>query len=209
MKVSATSASIAALSVLILVSACLSVAAPVLPTLTPSPVLDTDTPKPTTTPTATSTETPTQVPTETPTETPTKALLSFLMPYDEHAVAQEDIANALAKAGKDGKLVLLDFGSNSCADCLVLSALLEEPAVKPFLEENFHLVKINVGNRDKNLDLSKQYGDPIKKGIPAMVVLAPNGEILASTKDGALAKAGTATAQDILALLKSWVALKP
>jgi thiol-disulfide isomerase/thioredoxin len=130
-------------------------------------------------------------------------------PYDENAVPGEDIANALAESEKDGKLVLLDFGANWCPDCVVLSKLFEDPTVTPFLEENFHVVSIDVGYWDKNLDISEKYGNPIKNGIPAVVVLAPNGEIIASTKDGALANARTATAQDILAYLQIWVAQKP
>ncbi len=130
-------------------------------------------------------------------------------PYNENAIPGEDIANALAESKKDGKLVLLDFGANWCPDCVVLSTLFEDSAVKPFLEENFRVVSIDVGYWDKNLDISEKYGNPIENGIPAVVVLAPNGEIIATTKDGSLANARTATAQDILTYLQTWLAQKP
>lgn len=130
-------------------------------------------------------------------------------PYNESAVPAQDIANALAESEKDGKLVLLDFGANWCPDCVVLSTLFEDPAVKPFLEENFRVVSIDVGEWDKNLDISEKYGSPIDNGIPAVVVLTPNGEVIASTKDGALANARTATPQEILTYLQTWVAKKP
>jgi thiol-disulfide isomerase/thioredoxin len=189
MKVS--TALFAVVFLIILLSGCLLVTTPVPPTLVPSPVplVNTNAPEPTV-------------------ALPTTSVASDA-PYNENAVPSDDIANALAQSEKDGKLILLDFGANWCPDCVVLSTLFEDPAVKPFLEENFHTVSIDVGYWDKNLDISEKYGNPIENGIPAVVVLAPGGEMIASTKDGALANARTATPQDILAYLQTWLALKP
>ena len=141
--------------------------------------------------------------------TPVESPASSGAPYDEAANPQKDIEAALASAQQDGKLVLLDFGANWCPDCVVLSTLFEDPSVQPYLQDHFYVVKIDVGEWDKNLDISQQYGDPIANGIPAVVVLAANGDIIATTKDGALANARTATAQGILGYLERWVAQKP
>lgn len=130
-------------------------------------------------------------------------------PYDRHADAHKDIQTALAEAQTDGKLVLLDFGANWCLDCIVLSHLYDDQTVRPFLDDNFHLVSIDVGNWDRNLDVSQRYGSPIDGGIPALVILTGSGEVVASTKNGALADARTATAREVLGYLKGWVALKP
>jgi thiol:disulfide interchange protein len=143
------------------------------------------------------------------TPNPLSAPVSSGGPYDEAAVPKKDIDAALANAQKDGKLVLLDFGANWCPDCVVLSKLFEDPSVQPYLQDHFYVVRINVGQWDKNLDISQKYGKPIDNGIPAVVVLASNGDILATTKDGALANARTATPQEILGYLKTWVAKKP
>jgi thiol-disulfide isomerase/thioredoxin len=188
---------LAAVFLIIALSSCLLVAAPaatsmpptLLPSLTPSPFPLANTLEVTSVPPATSAVSES--------------------PYNENAAPADDIANALAESEKDGKLVLLDFGANWCPDCVVLSTLFEDPAVKPFLEENFRVVSIDVGYWDKNLDISEKYDNPIANGIPAVVVLAPSGEMIASTKDGALANARTATAQDILAYLQTWLAQKP
>jgi thiol-disulfide isomerase/thioredoxin len=188
--------------VLIISLSCALMTTPVPPTLVPSLVPATHTPEPATAPIVASIAAPTEAPTEAP--------VNLDAPYyDENAIPQQDITSALAKSAKDGKLILLDFGANWCPDCLVLTKLFEDPAVKPFLEENFRMVRIDVGYWDKNLDISEQYGNPIANGIPAVVVLAPSGEIIATTKDGALANARTATPRDILEYLQTWVALKP
>ncbi|HEX2993609.1 MAG TPA: thioredoxin family protein [Anaerolineales bacterium] len=199
MKVSITLVSI---TVMLLISlSCAHVTAPTQPTIAPSPLPPTNTPE--------SIVMPATTPTEASVEVATEVSVNLDAPYDENANPQKDITNALAKSEKDGKLILLDFGANWCPDCIVLTTLFEDPAVKPFLEENFRMVRIDVGYWDKNLDISGQYGNPIASGIPAVVVLAPNGEVIASTKDGALANARTATAQEILAYLEQWLALKP
>jgi thioredoxin len=130
-------------------------------------------------------------------------------PYNPAADVRKNIESALSQARADKKLVLLDFGANWCLDCVVLSKLFEDETVHPFLRDNFHVVSIDVGQWDRNLDVSRQYGSPIDSGIPAVVVLAPDGRIIASTKNGALADARTATAKEILGYLKGWVAQKP
>jgi thioredoxin 1 len=130
-------------------------------------------------------------------------------PFDENADGIKDIAAALVRANTDGKYVLLDFGANWCPDCIALSRLFEDKSVRPYFTANFHLVKINVGRRDKNQDLCASYDFPMKKGIPAIVVLAPDGRVLAATRGGELADARTATAAEILDHLKRWRALKP
>jgi thiol-disulfide isomerase/thioredoxin len=130
-------------------------------------------------------------------------------PYNEQADPTRDIAAALQQAKADGKLVLLDFGANWCPDCLALAKHFENAQVKPFLDEHFIVVKIDVGQWDKNLAVAEKYGNPIKQGIPAVVVLDAGGKQLASTADGSLASASATQPQDILAYLKQWAEVKP
>jgi thiol:disulfide interchange protein len=124
--------------------------------------------------------------------------------YDASADARQNIADALALAKADHKLVLIDFGADWCADCVVLSRLFDDAQVKPYLDDHFAVVRVDVGQWDHNLDISKSYGDPIAKGIPAVVVLRPDGTIVASTGGGELANARTASKGDILTLLRQW-----
>lgn len=129
-------------------------------------------------------------------------------PFDERSDPRADIAHALGQAKQDGKFVLLEFGANWCPDCIMLARLFDHASVKPFLDENFHLVKVDVGKHDKNQDLVTIYGSPVAKGIPAIVVLDPDGNVLAATNGGELANARSATVQEILEFLKRWRKLK-
>ena len=69
--------------------------------------------------------------------------------------ATHDIEAALAAAARDGKYVLLDFGADWCPDCRVLGGLFEDPIVAPFVRRSFHVVRVDVGRRDKNADLPR------------------------------------------------------
>lgn len=127
-------------------------------------------------------------------------------PYDADANAAEDIAEALRASQSDGKLVLLGFGANWCLDCHVLDRLFQDSTVAPFLEANFRVVRIDVGEFDRNLDISSAYDDPIRGGVPAAVVLSPSGDVVATTKGGVIESARNMTPDELLQLLQSWVA---
>ena len=57
------------------------------------------------------------------------------------------------------------------------------------IEGKFNVVKIDVGNFDKNLALAQRYGNPIAKGIPAVVIVSPDNQVVYSTRGGELADA--------------------
>ena len=109
-------------------------------------------------------------------------------PYDEKANAHADVQHALAQAQTGHKNVLLVFGANWCVDCRDLDKAMHGSS-RPLIDGKFEVVKIDVGNFDKNLDISDRYGNPIKKGIPAVVELSADEQVIYSTKGGELADA--------------------
>jgi len=129
--------------------------------------------------------------------------------YDPNADARAEIRAALAAAARDHRLVLLDFGADWCLDCVILERLYQDPSVHPYLREHFHVVKVDVGQFDHNLDIARKYGNPIDGGVPAVVVLAPNGAIVASTRDGSMESARRMTAAMVRRRLEQWVAAAP
>jgi len=111
------------------------------------------------------------------------------LPYDTTADANTDIAHALAHAKATHTPVLLIFGANWCEDCRSLNRALNTEKNAALIHQQFQVVKIDVGNFDHNLDITKRYGDPTKNGIPAAVIVSPDGKILYSTKAGELSNA--------------------
>lgn len=110
------------------------------------------------------------------------------MPYDDSADAHAALSAALGQAKNAHKDVLVVFGANWCEDCRALDKAMHGSSAA-LIGSRFVVVKINVGNFDTNLDITRHYGNPIAKGIPAAVVLAPGDQIIYSTKAGELADA--------------------
>lgn len=115
--------------------------------------------------------------------------LAAAQPYDESADAKAAIATAQAAALASRVPVLVVLGANWCEDCRALDAALSTGRSAELIAREFKIVKVDVGNFDRNLDVAARYGNPIKKGIPAAVVLSPDGKVLYATKAGELADA--------------------
>jgi thioredoxin 1 len=126
-------------------------------------------------------------------------------PYNERADAAADVQHAIAAAQVDHKKVLLVFGANWCPDCRALDKAMHGSS-QHLIESEFDVVQIDVGNFDKNLSLANLYGNPIAKGIPAVVVVGARNQVLYSTKGGELANAGQMTEQSIYDFLQQKVA---
>jgi thioredoxin 1 len=109
-------------------------------------------------------------------------------PYDELADARATLQQGLEAARAAGKDVLVVFGANWCPDCRELDKALHGRAAS-LIDARFVVVKIDVGNFDKNLDVVKHYGYPTGKGIPAAVVLNADEQVLYATRAGELADA--------------------
>ena len=110
-------------------------------------------------------------------------------PYNEAADAKADIQAALAKAGGDHKSVLVVFGANWCPDCRVLDASFKQGPNAELVAGHFEVVKVNLGNYDRNVDVAQSYGVDVKKGIPTVAILSAKGDVLYVTRDKELADA--------------------
>jgi thiol-disulfide isomerase/thioredoxin len=117
--------------------------------------------------------------------------------------ATHEIEAALAAAARDGKYVLLDFGADWCPDCRVLGGLFEDPTVAAVVQRSFHVVRIDVGRRDKNADLVKTYGATSGDWIPALVVVDGARHTIATTDDKVRVTRKTSAAE-LRALLLDW-----
>jgi thioredoxin 1 len=104
--------------------------------------------------------------------------------YDESADAHAEIKEALARAAKEHKRVILDFGGNWCGDCQVLDIYFHDEKNLSLLESNFVLVHVDIGHMDKNTDVAEKYGVPLGKGVPALAVLDARGKVLYSQRNG-------------------------
>ncbi|MBZ5643068.1 MAG: thioredoxin family protein [Acidobacteriia bacterium] len=124
--------------------------------------------------------------------------------YADPAEGPIEISAALAAATKDHKRVLLIFGGNWCYDCHVLDTTFHTKEFAPLVNANFHVVHVNIGNYDVNLDLAKKYEIPLEKGVPSLAVLDPDGTLLVSMKNGEFESTVRIGPQDVLDFLNKW-----
>jgi len=132
---------------------------------------------------------------------PAKPNIQLYPPPEE---AQAEISSALAAAAKDHKRVLLVFGGNWCYDCHVLDATFRSKAFAPLVNANYHVLHINVGNYDVNLDLAKKYEIPLEKGVPSLAILDPDGTLVVSQKKGEFESTVRIGPEDVVEFLKKW-----
>jgi thioredoxin 1 len=138
----------------------------------------------------------------------TAVLAATPAPYDEKANAAADVQHALSSAQGEHRKVLLVFGANWCGDCRALDQALHGSS-GPLIDGKFEVVKIDVGNFDKNLDLDARYGHPIGRGIPAVVVVDASNQVIYSTKGGELANARKMGEQGVYEFLAAKVVANP
>jgi thioredoxin 1 len=124
--------------------------------------------------------------------------------YPPPEEAQAEISLALAAATKDHKRVLLVFGGNWCYDCHVLDTTFRSKSFAPLVNANYHVIHINVGNYDANIDLAKKYEIPLEKGVPSLAILDPDGKLVVSQKKGEFESTVKIGPEDVVDFLKKW-----
>lgn len=124
--------------------------------------------------------------------------------YDESADAVKQIADALARARKEGKRVLLQFGANWCGWCHKLHKLFEtNRSIADELKSHYVIVMVDVNN-GHNQGTDAKYGNPTRFGLPVMVVLDSEGKPLTTQETGILEEGDLHDPKKVLALLKEW-----
>jgi thiol:disulfide interchange protein len=124
--------------------------------------------------------------------------------YFDTANPKTDIAAALARAKREHKRVILDFGGDWCGDCQVLDIYLHQAPNAALLERHFVLVHVSIGQMDRNIDVAAKYRVPISKGVPALAVLAPDGKVLYAQATGEFADMRHMDAQSVTEFLNKW-----
>ena len=128
--------------------------------------------------------------------------------YDENAVGAKQIADAMAGAKKENKQVLLQFGANWCGWCHKLHKLCQTDAeIAARLKESFVVVLVDV-NKGHNNDINQKYGNPMRLGLPVIVILNADGKVLVTQDTGKLEAGDHHDPKKVLGFLNEWTAKK-
>jgi thiol-disulfide isomerase/thioredoxin len=127
-------------------------------------------------------------------------------PYDEAADADAAVARAKARAKAEHKLLLVDLGGNWCGDCRILTATMDRPEFKAFVDKHYTTVLVDVGRFDKNLQIPAHWGITERlEGVPALLVVDPRTDTLLDRgRVSALEDARHMTPQGLADWLAQW-----
>ncbi|MEP1230438.1 MAG: thioredoxin family protein [Litorimonas sp.] len=99
-------------------------------------------------------------------------------PFLAQADAKSDVAQALRKARTEDKYGLIVMGANWCHDSRALAGYFETQKFQTLLQENYSLVYVDVGKKDKNIDVAESFGLENIVGTPTVIVTTPSGKVL-------------------------------
>lgn len=118
--------------------------------------------------------------------------------YDEAADGRAQIDAALARAARENRRVLVQWGGNWCGWCIRLHDLCSsDKELRRKLQYEYEVVHVDIGRWDKHMDLAASYGADLKgNGVPFLTVLAADGSVLANQETGSLEAAGEVPGHD-------------
>jgi len=111
--------------------------------------------------------------------------------YDEKADASADIAAAVARAAKENRRVLIQWGANWCGWCRQLHKLFkEDKTIARSLLYEYDVVLVDIGRFDKNLNVADRYKaftDGFKTaGVPFLTILDGAGNVVLNQETSSL-----------------------
>lgn len=126
-------------------------------------------------------------------------------PYDEKANADAAVNAAFARAKTEHKRVLIDLGGNWCGDCRILSAVMDLPEVKAFVDAHYIVAVVDVGRFNRNLQIPARFGITQRlEGVPSVLIADPDGTLIDRGHTAALADARSMTPQALADWLAQW-----
>jgi len=99
-------------------------------------------------------------------------------PFGDPDRAGRDVADAMARAKANGRRVILVFGANWCHDSRALAGWFASPRFAAMLSPRYEIVWVDVGQKDRNLDLARRFGLDGVKGTPTVLMLDSAGKPL-------------------------------
>lgn len=133
--------------------------------------------------------------------------------YDARFDAEKQIAKALQTARRKNRHVLVQFGANWCSDCQAMHRLFgTDRAIASVLKASYVQVLVDVDSKSgpmRNVATVERFGSPIEGGIPALIVLGPDGSLLTPRGVRSLSDKDHRHPEKVLAFLQKWAPAPP
>ena len=119
------------------------------------------------------------------------------MPFFEQDDAKADLEATLLKAAETGKKPLVIMGANWCHDSRALAAHFETSKFVSLINAHYEPVYIDVGEKDRNIDIAQRFGYDTIEGTPTVIILGENGEVLNSVSAPTWRNAASRTEHEV------------
>ena len=93
------------------------------------------------------------------------------LPYDEKEIESLKLDRFIDLSIDKGKQPVIIFGGNWCPDCRILEGTLAMPTIKKFIDQHYQIMHIDIGRYDRNMELMNHLNIESKKGVPRVVIL--------------------------------------
>lgn len=125
--------------------------------------------------------------------------------YDPQAYAAADVQNAINKAAKENKNVLVMLGGNWCPWCIKLNKYIQADAeIDSLVNADYVWIKVNYSKENKNPELLKEWGNPQRFGFPVLLILDKNGNRLHTQDSGLLEEDKSYDRKKLTGFLRNW-----
>jgi hypothetical protein len=98
--------------------------------------------------------------------------------YDPARDADADVATAAENARANGRMLMIVLGGNWCHDSRGLASYFAEDDFRSMLRRRYEIVYVDVGMRDRNLQIPARYGITSLTGTPTVLIISPEGQLL-------------------------------
>ena len=123
--------------------------------------------------------------------------------FDPARVAADDLKNAIAKAQKENKRIILDVGGEWCGwGRLMDNYFIKNAELGKLRDDNFVWVKINFSEENENKEFLAAY--PAIVGYPHLFVLEKDGKLLHSQNTSELEEKKGYNLQKFTDFLTKW-----
>lgn len=125
--------------------------------------------------------------------------------YDPQADAATDVRNAIDKAAKENKNVLVMLGGNWCPWCIKLNKYIHaDTEIDSLVNADYVWIKVNYSKENKNPDLLKEWGNPQRFGFPVLLILDKNGNRLHTQDSGLLEEDKSYDRRKLTGFFRNW-----
>jgi thioredoxin-related protein len=125
--------------------------------------------------------------------------------YDPSLNGMKQISEAIARAGKEGKNVWIQYGGNWCSWCVRFDAFCKaDSAIGKIIAENYIPVKLNYDPANKNDEANSFLGNPARFGFPVFIVVDSKGHVIHIQDSGLLEEGKGYSKEKVTGFFTQW-----